>query len=368
MSYKRNDGSFSAFGKSDSSGSSWLTAFVLKCFGQAKDLIQIDDSVMVKAIVWLLRYQNSDGSFQEPGRVIHYQMQGGSSSGTRMSAFILISLLENRNVSTSLGTDVTMAIRKASTYLEAKLNYVKDSYSLAIICYALASANNASRSTCYKKLKTAAVYDDDKTYWKANHRVNKREVGDRALRNRAPSMDVEASSYGLLTYMKLGYYAEAFPIVKWLVSQRNPTGGERSTQDTVISIQALAEYATNVETTPGPDYGVTFELSDDGIFNHVYSTNSSTFDFVHRFEVPSDVETFTLQVTGSGSAVIDISTSYYVAGHEDDDDINVKATVTKESINTVTIESCLGWTGSDKSGMLLMEVEMPTGFQPDEGF
>jgi hypothetical protein len=43
-------------------------------------------------------------------------------------------------------------------------------------------------------------------------------------------MDVEASSYALLTYMKLGYYAEAFPIVKWIVSQRNPTGGERSTQ------------------------------------------------------------------------------------------------------------------------------------------
>ncbi|XP_060586242.1 C3 and PZP-like alpha-2-macroglobulin domain-containing protein 8 [Ruditapes philippinarum] len=365
LKYQRKDGSFSAFGNRDSSGSSWLTAFVLKCFGQAKDLIQIDDSVMVKAMVWLLRYQNSDGSFREPGKVIHRQMQGGSSSGTRMSAFILISLLENRNVSTSQGTDVSMAIRKATTYLEAKLNYVKDSYSLAIICYALASANSPSRSTCYKKLKTAAFYDDDKTYWKANHRVNKREVGDRALRNRASSMDVEASSYALLTYMKLGYYAEAFPIVKWLVSQRNPTGGERSTQDTVISIQALAEYATNGDASPGPNYGVKFELSD-GNFSHVYSTDPSTFDFVHTFQVPSDVETFTLQVTGSGSAIIDISTSYYVTGNENDDDIKVKAIVTKESINTVTIESCLRWIGSDKSGMLLMEVEMPTGFQPDD--
>jgi hypothetical protein len=74
------------------------------------------------------------------------------------------------------------------------------------------------------------LFIDDKTYWKANHKVTKREVGDRALRNRAPSMDVEASSYALLTYMKLGYYTEAFPIVKWLVSQRNPTGGQRSTQ------------------------------------------------------------------------------------------------------------------------------------------
>jgi CD109 antigen len=79
-------------------------------------------------------------------------------------------------------------------------------------------------------LKLLFVILDDKTYWKANHRVTKREVGDRALSNRAPSMDVEASSYALLAYMKLGYYAESFPIVKWLVSQRNPTGGQRSTQ------------------------------------------------------------------------------------------------------------------------------------------
>ncbi|XP_060557269.1 CD109 antigen-like [Ruditapes philippinarum] len=320
---------------------------------------------MSKAMIWLLRYQNSDGSFREPGRVIHSQMQGGSFSGARMSAFILISLLENRNVSTVQGTDVTMAIRNAATYLEAELNYVRDSYSLAIICYALASANRPSRSTCHRKLKTAAFHDDDKTYWKANYRVTKREVGDRALRNRAPSMDVEASSYALLFYMKLGYYAEAFPIVKWLVSQRNPTGGQRSTQDTVISIQALAEFATYQAATPGPEYGVFFELSDGGKFNHVYNTKSSTFDIVHTFEVPNDVDTFVIQATGSGSAVIDVSTSYYVTGTETDDNIQVYTRVKEESINSVTIHPCLRWAGRNESGMLLMEVQMPTGFQSD---
>ncbi|CAL4149314.1 unnamed protein product, partial [Meganyctiphanes norvegica] len=35
LRYRHKDGSFSAFGESDSSGSTWLTAFVLKSFAQA---------------------------------------------------------------------------------------------------------------------------------------------------------------------------------------------------------------------------------------------------------------------------------------------------------------------------------------------
>ena len=37
LTYRRNDGSFSAFGNQDKDGSLWLTAFVLKTFAQAKD-------------------------------------------------------------------------------------------------------------------------------------------------------------------------------------------------------------------------------------------------------------------------------------------------------------------------------------------
>jgi len=39
----------SPLGNNDKSGSLWLTAFVLKSFAQAKDLIYIDDSVLSDA-------------------------------------------------------------------------------------------------------------------------------------------------------------------------------------------------------------------------------------------------------------------------------------------------------------------------------
>ena len=56
-----------------------LTAFVTKCFVQAaalgSDVITIEPNVVVRAVTWMTRYQNADGSFWEPGHVIHQNMQ-----------------------------------------------------------------------------------------------------------------------------------------------------------------------------------------------------------------------------------------------------------------------------------------------------
>ena len=75
LTYQHKDGSFSAFGDQDNSGSMWLTAFVAKSFHQAKRHIFIDDQVMTRAIDWMIARQAANGSFPEPGRIIHKNMQ-----------------------------------------------------------------------------------------------------------------------------------------------------------------------------------------------------------------------------------------------------------------------------------------------------
>ncbi|XP_014679882.1 PREDICTED: C3 and PZP-like alpha-2-macroglobulin domain-containing protein 8, partial [Priapulus caudatus] len=96
LTYQRDDGSFSAFGKNDDSGSMWLTAFVAKSFHQARDHIYVDQATIKKALRWILLQQGEDGSFPEPGRVIHTDMQGGAAGGIPLTAYTLVSLLENR--------------------------------------------------------------------------------------------------------------------------------------------------------------------------------------------------------------------------------------------------------------------------------
>lgn len=81
LSYKHEDGSFSAFGKRDKSGSTWLTAFVARSFIQASKYIQVEQRIINEALTWLSRIQAPNGSFPEVGSVLSAEMQGESGKG-----------------------------------------------------------------------------------------------------------------------------------------------------------------------------------------------------------------------------------------------------------------------------------------------
>lgn len=59
LTYKHLDGSFSAFGKTDDSGSTWLTAFVVRSFLQAKNHIMVEDNIINESLDWLKNIQVS---------------------------------------------------------------------------------------------------------------------------------------------------------------------------------------------------------------------------------------------------------------------------------------------------------------------
>lgn len=62
---------------SDENGSTWLTAFVVKCFLYAEKIKPefIEESVVLNAVKFIMLQQAPDGAFEEPGRVIHTSMQ-----------------------------------------------------------------------------------------------------------------------------------------------------------------------------------------------------------------------------------------------------------------------------------------------------
>src|SRR5262249_19977980 len=132
LTYRRGDGSFSAFGDSDKDGSLWLTAFVLKTFAQARDLIFVDDAVLAASRDWLLRHQNGDGSFDPIGFVHHDDLMGGLSGKIALTAYVAIALRE-------AGDD---AAARAVRYLEGRLDEADTAYTLAITAYALALAKS----------------------------------------------------------------------------------------------------------------------------------------------------------------------------------------------------------------------------------
>lgn len=68
---------------------------MLRCFLQAQQFIFIDTAILLRATNWLRAQQQVDGSFVEPGRVIHTELQGGLDGPVSLTAYVLIALLED---------------------------------------------------------------------------------------------------------------------------------------------------------------------------------------------------------------------------------------------------------------------------------
>jgi CD109 antigen len=159
LTYRRTDSSFSAFGNSDQQGSLWLSAFVLKTFAQAQNLIYIDPTVLTATAAWITSQQKSDGSFEPVGFMHHQDLLGGLHGNTALTAYVMTALL---------ATNEQTASAKAKTYLEgalASVDFSNDSYGLAVTAYALELAKSSQRDVVYNKLVKAAKKDANGLYW-----------------------------------------------------------------------------------------------------------------------------------------------------------------------------------------------------------
>ncbi|XP_063079986.1 CD109 antigen-like [Engraulis encrasicolus] len=234
MLYLRDDGSFSGFGQMDPSGSTWLTAFVLRCFLQAQDFMEVDQSVLSKAFTWLAGQQTAQGSFTEPGRVLHTQLQRGLDGPVSLTAYVLVTLLEDKTVRLGLYPG---GVLNAQKFLEEEFtNGISSNYSLSLVAYALTLANSPKAKPAINELMGRAENRDGVVYWTSGE-------GDLADGWQPPSAGIEMAAYVLLSLFKQGSIVESIELMKWLSRQRGPLGGFGSTQDTIIALQALSFYA-----------------------------------------------------------------------------------------------------------------------------
>ncbi|KAM4542793.1 CD109 antigen-like [Odontesthes bonariensis] len=234
LSYQRDDGSFSAFGSSDTSGSTWLTAFVLRCFIQAQPYMQVNQTLLTRAMTWLLKHQRPQGDFIEGGRLIHTEMQGGLDDGpVALTAYVLLAFLEDDTYAEMHEDNVSQALR----YLESKVSSgVVSNYSLCLVAYALALGNSPVAGKALTELIKRADYTDGVMMWTSS-------AGLRSHDWQPHSTQIEMASYVLLALFKRGSFIEGIALMKWLCTQRNHLGSFRTTQDTVVALQALAYYA-----------------------------------------------------------------------------------------------------------------------------
>ncbi len=346
LTFRRSDGSFSAFGQQDKEGSLFLTAFVLKTFSQATGLMYVDPQLLSSTQEWIVQHQNADGSFDPVGFVCHQEMMGGLSGKTALTAYVAIALLEAGEKEAS---------RAALLYLQEELPAINDSYTMALVAYALELGENPGRDMAYDKLMDMASENEEGLRWAAAG------VGEPR-----GSVAVEATAYALMALLEHGDQLSASRAARWLVTQRNAFGGFSSTQDTVVGIQALTAFSAGSRA----DVDLVVEVQAGDTLEQLY-ISPGNYDVLQLVKLPVD-EDVAISVKGEGQAVAQLVLRYNLPQAEKKDEvfhINVDYDTHQVEVNDrieIGVEVEFDPPLPIEAGMVVLDISVPTGFVPVE--
>ncbi|XP_063297808.1 CD109 antigen-like [Pelobates fuscus] len=364
LTYKRSDGSFSAFGNGDSSGSTWLSAFVLRCFLQARPFIFISPAVLDQTIQWLVRYQDiNTGIFSEPGRVIHSELQGGLNGPVTLTAYILTSLLEDKDYKTMYASKINKAIQ----YLESKFDEgISSNYTLSIVAYALSLANSTKANATLTQLISRAKRNGDMLYWSS--------LSETSNYWQPRSSDIETSAYALLSHAIQNRISEGIPIMKWISQQRSHLGGYSSTQDTIMALQALAQF---VALAPNGDTSLTVKITGTGAFvPKTFKITSENLLVLQSDQITvTEPMSISVSAVGRGIAIFQLNINYNQKASSrrkrnalisEAFTLDVTVNDDKNDLQRLSVDVCTSYQGAgNESGMALLDVGYLSGFTLD---
>ncbi|KAJ6657699.1 hypothetical protein lerEdw1_002200 [Lerista edwardsae] len=380
LAYRKKDSSYAAFTNRPSS--TWLTAYVVKVFAMANQLIAIDRQVLCGAVKWLiLEKQNPDGIFREDAPVIHGEMVGGGFTGSKpdvsLTSFVVIALQEAKDICQQDVLSLDRSIRKAGDYLAAQLESLQKSYSVAITSYALSLLGRASDGMKLISLLAGTTHWPDPT---------------------SKLYTIEATSYGLLALLQLRRFDLASPIVRWLTEQRFYGGGYGSTQATIMVFQALAQYQLSVPHNKDEFLDISIKLPSRSNYVHWRITYENAM--VSKTDQTTDTDGFSVSARGTGKGTLSVMAVFYVPFIEGIDPCNkfdLRVSVEKSydaifshlrersddsedsqlfpssppakkpegALGSVDITICMKFLGEADSTMTIIDISMLTGFTPD---
>ncbi|XP_036412950.1 complement C3-like [Colossoma macropomum] len=351
LTFLKPDGSFAVF--SGASGSTWLTAYIVKMFSMAESLVRIDHGVICNAVKWLiLNAQMPDGVFRELYSVSSSAM-GGKATQLSMTAFVLIALQEARLICTDRVSSLQQSMDKATEYIAQNVASQSDPYAVAMVSYALANAN---------KLKLDVLFryaSQDGSHWpvKESH-----------------AFTLEATGYALLALLKIRDFKNASPIVKWLNTNQKYEGGYLSTQATAVVFQALATYLIEM---PPPSRGGGMEVTvtstaRSSSFKGVFTKSTRGLQRSDRFPANGDLA---VEASGEGEGSMSVITLYYVKPDENSTrcknfDLDVKfirnrTTSYAGALASYTLSIETKFLKDRESSMTILDIGLLTGFVPD---
>ena len=337
LTFRHDDGSFSVWGRDDPGGELWITAFALKTLAEAKKHIYVDQRVIDEAADWMVARQHSDGSFGVPGFVHHQQLLAGTDGHPALTAYVATALK-------AAGRSVEF--QNAVGYLEGLLDQVSNPYATAIVAYVLELADSPQATPFNSRLLGLARSDANGLSWGSGRTIA-----------------IETTAYAALALFERGDLINGSKAARWLTSQRNRRGGFGSTQDTVLALKALSRYAALVPT--GADITINLAAGD---WERQIKVDASNGDLLQIVDVPTG-DPLTITGSGSGEVLAQVARRFNRL-------IPEPGTATAFSVEmaysgsefavgemmTILAEVKYAPAAERNSGMVLVEIQIPTGF------
>ncbi|XP_066457161.1 alpha-2-macroglobulin-like [Eleutherodactylus coqui] len=366
LKFKHKDGSYSAFGSSDSSGSTWLTAFVARFFFPCQNVINIEYRHITEALDWLKKQQQSNGCFQSVGRVIHKELMGGVDSQIALTAYVTSTFVEVNNPKYN---DV---IEKAKKCLQNCTEAQSSIYTKAQCAYTYTLlGDKVKRTQLLKQLDEVAIKKDDKIHWSTKSVVPKADP----LWPKPNSADVETTSYVVLAMVSgkdpsKTDLAAAVPAIRWIYSQQNANGGFASTQDTVVALSAVSAYYSKTFANQSLP---TINITNNKGFRTQVILKPTKLSEVHVVALPDNPAVYTLKALGSGCAYVQITERYNILNPEPEGTfiLQVKTSSIQcpphpaPSFNIQISVSLSDASNNKGTNMALVEIKPVSGFVPN---
>ncbi|KAL4706043.1 hypothetical protein ACJJTC_005178, partial [Scirpophaga incertulas] len=366
LQYVHPSGGFSAFGPSDPTPSTWLTAFCLRYMHQAHQLLYpgvATPPVLERAEQWLLSQQMENGCFRNEGQVFHRELKGGLNEGTEagsvsLTAYVVAALARSRAAlsarrvaeagrclrqlrASSAGAGAGPAPAAAAAAAAPAATYAR-----ALRAYARATLRDAgygpdtyttNEVNLWDKRYVDRLSEEEETRELTLLLKSARWAGDRVWwETSSLSSSVEATAYSLLALSMLpatplpqlspsssptsppvapyppplwqlaAEYGRA--AARWLAEHRNAHGGFISTQDTLVALEALTAWSA---AQPAPAANLTVRARSGPAAGVVQLRPG---DRVPELVRMGDGHQLHVAVEGTGCALVQATRSYHAVG------------------------------------------------------
>ena len=314
MSYRHSNGGYTVFKGGEAS--TWLTAFAYRTFSQYPKTEYFPCEVMKQDREYLMyklgyNYGSSVANAKREGWAPPQYAANYKNSQMYLNAYIIISVLEGEYKNRC----EQMNLFKYSYYRER----VEKLCNQTIIQF-----KSSETDCCYDHMVRYSIglcvdrlVNIDQGILKYDTCVQ--STGSRQYQyakcdtissaKEASSRQIEATAYAVLALVVKEEARSALPLVMWLASQRNENGGYRSSQDTVVGVQALAEYAnflggtikgkTDLEISVGKKADYKIYIDD--------SNKLSTQEVI----VKPEIGTYKVNWNGRGTAFVQMISTYH---------------------------------------------------------